>query len=1030
MLHLSDIHATGQDDPGLMRGPLIIQAISNIEHEVDAAFIIVSGDLANTGNELEYFAVWQFLTHLWEGIAQEFNVQAPTDWPSGVIAVPGNHDCDFSTIDPLREILTQRPDLERLWESPQAVESCLRVQENFFSFLVQFGAGAGVTLSRVHPWLSYEYREQVGNVWVRFVCLNTAWLSTKNETQGNLGLPLESVPEARSDDEVVVTIFHHPLNWIDVDNTWNLRPRIEQISDMILTGHEHQAVTLTRNSSSGSSNSQLEAGAFQDRSNPADSEFKVIFVDTHERKQKVGEAYWNGSIYVFRQNKHHSDVDAFGLAWEHFHNSGFIGSQRFRLNQSTQQMLNDVELPVGAGIRRDLTLKDVFVFPDFEDLESDNHTSASSVLGENLVDLVEKDSPLLIVGERESGKTTLAKSLFMRLHEMGLVPILLDGKDAPPSRGRLDEWLVSKFSEMYSADERDQYLQLPRHRRAIIIDNFDVLFSSRKFDIVAEEIERFGGPVIMIGDQLLLQALQLEKAAESPKNLVPRRFLAIKAFGRAKREELVKRWVRSTTTQLSDSVSFMFQVNSAVERLNSLIGKNWLPPYPAYVLAILHVMSSPEGNNTSVGAQGSIYETLIRLALQKNRSQAQYNIAVQFLGELAHALFLSEKDDLSSEEFNEALTNFSQSLDLRLSDCPTKDSLIDNGLMVARRERLAFRHRYIFLFFVALWIKDHVSDQSVQTEIDQLTNRIVDRDSANVLLFLAHVTDETIIVNRLLEEAKGYYGDVTPSDLRTDIPRFEYETPMPEIVLAEDFDVDQNRKDHLQSLDDSEDDNWFESRYPEAYELISAVRLIDVMGQLLRNFPGSIKPETKIEIAKTCFVLGRKILASYYSLLAENSQDMISSAIETIRNESPDSVSRMTALQLQQVVVGPLILLTEALTSIVMTTVAKSLGAAELDRTFARIVGDDFTLADEYIKFLISLRTNPTFPEREASSLITSVNKLPFQFEVLRRLILSHFHMMPVSREIKHSVLNQLKVRHPQVIGANRGAMAIDSGRH
>ncbi len=64
LVHLSDIHIKGDADPVLARANLIADAVQNLDYALDAAVIVVSGDLAFAGSTKQYDVAWQFLNSL------------------------------------------------------------------------------------------------------------------------------------------------------------------------------------------------------------------------------------------------------------------------------------------------------------------------------------------------------------------------------------------------------------------------------------------------------------------------------------------------------------------------------------------------------------------------------------------------------------------------------------------------------------------------------------------------------------------------------------------------------------------------------------------------------------------------------------------------------------------------------------------------------------------------------------------------------------------------------------------------------
>ncbi len=274
LIHLSDIHVRSDADPILGRAEQIASAVQDLDLNLTAAIVAVSGDLAYSGCESQYLAVWPFLEDLKARLEAKLAAHDRGHRvPVSVVAIPGNHDCDFSSPDSIRPLAVKAV-LADPSEAQTAdiVEACLKVQAPFFEALRAFGTGGvGTPASEYDSRLLYQYRIPVGDKTVRVVCLNTAWLSQHREEQGKLYLPADAVPTDRVSGEITVVMLHHPYNWMDADTYRPLRRRIEAVADLILTGHEHDGSVRALSVSTGTRNTVLEGGALQ-TSDPGESD--------------------------------------------------------------------------------------------------------------------------------------------------------------------------------------------------------------------------------------------------------------------------------------------------------------------------------------------------------------------------------------------------------------------------------------------------------------------------------------------------------------------------------------------------------------------------------------------------------------------------------------------------------------------------------------------------------------------------------------------------------------------------------------
>ena len=130
LLHLSDIHFKATKNAIASRAGDIANVVSSFSHEVEKVLIIISGDVAFSGAPEEYALAEQFVAALLEALAKT-SVAAVKD----IIVVPGNHDCDLSQPNSIREMFLSNTKKNRELLGPDLLEACVKVQSNYRSFL-------------------------------------------------------------------------------------------------------------------------------------------------------------------------------------------------------------------------------------------------------------------------------------------------------------------------------------------------------------------------------------------------------------------------------------------------------------------------------------------------------------------------------------------------------------------------------------------------------------------------------------------------------------------------------------------------------------------------------------------------------------------------------------------------------------------------------------------------------------------------------------------------------------------------------
>lgn len=229
LVHLSDIHVKRDDDHVLGKAGKIANAVRNLEHDLAACFLVVSGDSAFSGAEGQYWDVLGMLQELRESLISYLR----TDVEVRFVVVPGNHDCDFKAANEVRGTLVDAVEREAVAVPKESlVTTCTAVQDTFFEYKEQLDEEQEANGDRLY----YEYRFEVGGRKVLFRCYNTAWLSRLHEKQGQLLYPVEAAAEKVQGFDLTVTVFHHPYNWLQHENA-----RVQEARRGGVRRHTHRA---------------------------------------------------------------------------------------------------------------------------------------------------------------------------------------------------------------------------------------------------------------------------------------------------------------------------------------------------------------------------------------------------------------------------------------------------------------------------------------------------------------------------------------------------------------------------------------------------------------------------------------------------------------------------------------------------------------------------------------------------------------------------------------------------------------------
>jgi len=272
-IHLSDIHIKSASDPILAKANEISATTFSYLPSASHVFIIVSGDVAFSGQASEYALAKQFLVQLRECL------KAESALPVTFVIAPGNHDCDFKQNSGARKLLLKQiadSDLSEVDDS--VIQTCTAVQSEFFRFRDLMEQPENVDDDKL--WRTQHF--QIGDRTILIDSLNLSWSSQLDEEPGRIYFPVDRYDYKKQNiaANVRILVMHHPLNWFGQSVYRPFRSFVRQLADILVTGHEHQGNVGINDDAESEKNTYMEGCVLQpDNKKLTNSSFNVISID-------------------------------------------------------------------------------------------------------------------------------------------------------------------------------------------------------------------------------------------------------------------------------------------------------------------------------------------------------------------------------------------------------------------------------------------------------------------------------------------------------------------------------------------------------------------------------------------------------------------------------------------------------------------------------------------------------------------------------------------------------------------------------
>ena len=983
-VQISDIHLKAPKDRVASRAKAVAAAVLAESPGAEACFLLLSGDIANTGSPTEYSIAKDFVNQITSKLIE-------SGIPCDVVAIPGNHDLNLRgendtrpfILDSLGKFLATDIDF-----SGSKFDSVISVQNDFFQFESEISGRQAVTNA---DKLYYRRIFERDGRTILFHCFNTAWLSRRNEQQAKLFLPQQLYNFTTPPNvDVSVALFHHPYNWIEANNYKLLKDFVESQADVVLTGHEHDADVVRHEAITGGSLDYLMAPAFDDPDIPLNG-FQMLTVDFDREDQKATIFSWESSRFEVLHSR--------------------IWSLQRNLDRPADplalrpEFLADLR-DVGAAYRHprcnapqcSLRLRDLYVYPDLKHRELDKavkpkKTEKPPILGNEFAEFLGSNAKVLLFGADDCGKTSFAKTLYEDLRSKGDYPLLISG--ASLKRVTDDKTLVPAISkaivEQYATKLATPYLQVDKVRRILIVDDFDRSRFPREGQqkLIACIKTRFDRMLVIEPDYLEIQDL-LATVENDP--FVGFERCSIKEFGHYHRQKLIEKWIkfgRDDLEVIGESINKL--VLRTDKTISTLIGKNTMPHHPVAILSLLQLLESTKAVSTANGAYGYLYEMLLKQALATVDAK-QVDEKITYISGMGYAMFKKKQPALTEEEMRAQHNAYCDKYDM-IRDFPKMiDDLLRAEVLVESNQVYRFKYPYEFYYSTAKYFQEHAPE--LKRELYTMSDHLFGERNANVLMFYVYLTKDDDLIHHIIENARLIFRSHKECDMEADVEfmnRLKSVAPPP---LELEYGAASNRRDEYNKRQDQareqdttseieEDNISYTETLQDLTKILIAIKTLQVLGQILRNFTASLEGPLKLEITRECYSLGLRTISAILSLCQQDVQGLRKYIGRLIAERTGITDPEKLASRTEDVIVW----MGTASAASMVKRVSYAVGHVDLTRTYGRVLEKDKRLSVKVIDTAIRLDHFANLPEKELEELSVRVRKNNFTYTVIRELV-------------------------------------------
>ena len=668
--------------------------------------------------------------------------------------------------------------------------------------------------------------------------------------------------------------------------------------------------------------------------------------------------------------------------------------------------LGDTEVPFTHKMKEDyLTLADIYVYPDLRGVRKKSTDAVETVDGSELLNGDFIGGEILIYGDEQSGKTALLKMLYTHYMETGIKPLYLDAKDITTSDQ--DKVFGKLVTEQYENVGWEQYRTM-QNSRMLLVDNYHALRLNAKYEhqFLSSIRQTFEHLVLVSDSELTYDEKRMAGLASMPRwELLP--------FGHVRRGELIERWNSIGEEETIDAATLYQRNDETTRNLNSVIRKNLLPPKPIFVLTVLQLFDSVMPTNFELSSYGHCYQALILQALYKVGIRAQdFDPFVNYLSELAYFCFANRSEALDRERFELFKDNYSSKFIIRSHE-DVVSKLKEAEILRRFRGGIGFSYRYIFYFYAAKYLADHLDE--VNEDIEDICENMHTERNANILIFLMHHSRDQRVIDEVLLRAEMIYDGEKPASLVKGETQhlMDLAQTVPDMVI-EQVDVERERRRVLErrdvnesEIEDGLDDDAGEFD-PELADIVRSARMVDVIGQVLRNRSGSLQKSQLLELARAGYESGLKFLRFWLGLTKVAETYFVGNIARALadrvdRGEDVEKIRRAAGREYFR--------LCYAVCYGVIRRITSSIGAKELVQIFDAIEEEDpESVAVRMINVAIRMEFTKRIPRAHIESLDAELGGNPVAKMLLREVVVHHLYLNDVGVADKQWISSKLEI--------------------
>jgi hypothetical protein len=344
--------------------------------------------------------------------------------------------------------------------------------------------------------------------------------------------------------------------------------------------------------------------------------------------------------------------------------------------------------------------------------------------------------------------------------------------------------------------------------------------------------------------------------------------------------------------------------------------------------------------------------------------------------------------------------------------------LTKTNLLAYENSMYSFNHNYIYYFFVSKYLADNIDDEFTKEIIGNLTKRLYRSEFANIIIFLIHHSKKEFIIDNVITEAQKIFSNFLPMTF-TEIEIENINKLIDEDLkfLLKDKTPQHTRGEKLKGQDKLEAKNPIKedrdvARHDEdvfvlnMFEKINLSRkLMEILGQIAKNYYGSLKGVVKYNLIDETIKLGMRALNSFIKDMDAHKKVLYNNIETVIRKKSIVEQDK-----LQSICNKTLFNFATLISCSFINLTSKSIVSKNLTPIYESVYADNKHISIKLINIATQLNFSDGLDVKDITDFHAEIIGNRMAEALLKLLVMNHLYMFDIDFRKKQSVCSKLGI--------------------